>query len=692
MTAIIVFILAVTTMHLACLQVSKGFMLAVYCVWCLMISSFYFGKGYQSMSSLSAVFVGMPGMMVVSFLPFFNDSSVTVADLWSQRGLENEFASMRNTLILWCWGVFILMAAALLPPFRTARSLLSFYALPRAMVAVENYISKTDKPENDDEIVSNIIHILVGMHGKAGMTKFEPRMWRNEDLFTPLNDLMTKLETLGECAILKFVDTIPGGEPAPETLKLLNLSAQALVTGDVDDYAALKNFDGMEADGTAAVNNRSYLTQFTFDKAKDVRDATLVWLKALNGTNHGWPKEDGGKERRELLKLNVKNVFSWFVIPIAPTAKILGVLTLPFQPKRWDLRSFVWALEISAGYIILLVLSLYSDWTDLGIGTDASYYSGWHLLGYAYSLRPTSGGTLKKGLSRELGTIVGAFFAWVGAIVCAGTYDETATLNPYGVVAWLTVTSMVAMYFVVYEGPKAFFGPIPDNQYPIMYFIMTQSLILLEVEGGSGDRNAIVLNRIIATATGVVMAILITSIPPQIKGYDPDRFDCYFDSLKGSLIVLLESLILCDPDHDFDLDRAKLEDAKWLGDREMFYAKDINVLSWLPMYRLDPRLLPLLEHMQVTQVFIRASIDSAANAIKDDAQFFREHSELFAEFVETLKLDKLPAKLEDVPKLKRRLASEENSATVDSLKTILYRLKLHEDMKDSIRESSRPCG
>ncbi|KAL3915923.1 MAG: hypothetical protein SGILL_005418 [Bacillariaceae sp.] len=560
------------------------------------------------------------------------------------------------------------------------------------MVGLENYISKTEKPENDDEIVSNIIHMLVSMHGKAGMTKFEPRMWRNEDLFTPLNDLMTKLETLGECAILKFVDTVPGGEPAPETLKLLNLSAQALVTGDVDDYAALKSYDGLEAEGTAAVNSRSYLTQISFDKAKDIRDATLVWLKALNGNNHGWPKEHDGKSRRELFKTNVKNVFSWFVIPIAPTAKILGVITLPFQPKRWDFLSFVWALEISAGYVILLIISLYSDWTDLGIGTDASYYSGWHLMGYAYSLRPTAGGTLKKGLSRELGTIIGAFFAWVGAIVCAGTYDETATLNPYGVVAWLAVTSTAALYFVVFEGPKAFFGPKPDNQYPFMYFIMTHVLILLEVEGGSGDRNAIVLNRIIATASGVVMAVIITTVPPQIKGYDPDRFDRYYDSLKWSLIFLLENLALCDPDHDFKSDTTKLNDAKWLGDRESFYANDINMLSWLPIYRLDPRLLPLLEQMTITQVFIQASIDSAERALKDDKSFFREHREVFIEFVETLKMDKLPAKLEDMPKLKRRLASEQNSATIDSLKTIIYRLKLHEDMKDSIRETFSPCG
>ena len=341
---------------------------------------------------------------------------------------------------------------------------------------------------------------------------------------------------------------------------------------------------------------------------------------------------------------------------------------------------------------MLLILSVYSsEWTDLGIGTDASYYSGWHLLGYAYSLRPTSGGTFKKGLARELGTIVGAFAAWLGAIICAGTFDEGAALNPYGVVAYLIVTNMVAMYFVTFSGPKAYFGPIPDNQYPIMYFVMTNSLILLEVEGGNGDRDAIVINRIIATATGVVMAILITSIPPQIKGYDSDRVQRYYDSLKDTMVCLLENLILCDPDHDFKDDHAKLKDSRWLGDRETFYANDVNMLSWLPVYKLHPEFIPLLEQMKITEVFIGALIDAAAKAIKEDKLFFREHRELFGTVVETLKEAKLPEDLEAAPKLKRRLASEESGAIVDSLKTILYRLKKHEDLMGLIREESSPC-
>jgi hypothetical protein len=246
------------------------------------------------------------------------------------------------------------------------------------------------------------------------------------------------------------------------------------------------------------------------------------------------------------------------------------------------LKAFVWATQIALGYIILFIVSVYvSEWTELGIGTDATYYSGWHLLGYAYSLTPTAG--------------------------------------------------------------------------------------------------------------GVVMAIIITAIPPQINGYDPDRLNLYCQSLKDTVIFLLETLILCDPDHDFKTDHAKLKRAKWLGAREIFFASDINMLSWLPVYKLDPRLIPLLEHMKVTEIFISALIDGAAKAIKDDKLFFLEHRELFSVSVETLKEVKLPMRLDDAPKLKGRLASEENDAVVDILKTILYRFKKHEDTMESIRDARSQC-
>jgi hypothetical protein len=193
-------------------------MVAVYSVWRLIGCSLYFGNGYKQMSSISAVVIGVPGMLIVSFLPLFEgDEKLTVKELWTQSGLENTGAAISNTIVLVCWSVLVLMAGVLLPPFRTARSLMSTYTLPPTMTGLSSYLEKTAKPDNNDEIVSNNIHLFIDLHGKAGMTKFEPRMWRNEDLFTPLKVLMNKLEILGEYSILKFEDTVPGGEPSPET-------------------------------------------------------------------------------------------------------------------------------------------------------------------------------------------------------------------------------------------------------------------------------------------------------------------------------------------------------------------------------------------------------------------------------------------------------------------------------------------
>lgn len=40
---------------------------------------------------------------------------------------------------------------------------------------------------------------------------------------------------------------------------------------------------------------------------------------------------------------------------------------------------------------------------------------------------------------------------------------------------------------------------------------------------GSRDKHEIVVNRIVATLTGVLMALILQLIPPHAKGDDPDR-------------------------------------------------------------------------------------------------------------------------------------------------------------------------
>ena len=104
----------------------------------------------------------------------------------------------------------------------------------------------------------------------------------------------------------------------------------------------------------------------------------------------------------------------------------------------------LWVLEVVGGYVALFCMSVY--WTaysnfaiELPVGNVGAVFSGWSLLAYAFVLQPTLEGTLAKGTARILGTAVGGLSAWLGCIVCSGSYDEFASLDPYAVVAWLAI-------------------------------------------------------------------------------------------------------------------------------------------------------------------------------------------------------------------------------------------------------------
>ena len=134
------------------------------------------------------------------------------------------------------------------------------------------------------------------------------------------------------------------------------------------------------------------------------------------------------------------------------------------------------------------------------------------------------------------------------------------------------------------------------------YFTLTLSLIMLEVEAEVGSKNEIIVNRIVATLTGVVMAVVFQLIPPNIKGNDFDRLQRYCDALKLAALSILDRMLDADPEHDYDEQR-KLCSAHKIGDLATYFAKDAGSLAAMPFFRLDARIIPLLEDMYVTETF-----------------------------------------------------------------------------------------
>ena len=611
--------LVVSTMLLSCINVSINFMTVMYSLFTLVFTGFFFGETYDKLSSLASLLIAIPGMFVVSFVPLITDGGLTVRDLWTASGTENGLAVFRNFLICVCWALLAIIAGIIFPPFRTVRKMFSSTIIPQGILALAKAIEDDSQMTETQlyEFRTTMEHLMDSIKGKAKMTAFEPRIWRNENLVKPLNELMDEVEKLAECLLLKHSDSVAGGESYVPTVEILRLCATALQTNSPGDFAALSAYE-LEKVVDMETNDKemSYLTDITFHVACKIRTTTMQWLEALNGSG-GAP--DNAKEYVENI---LKNNCAWLVLPLIPFPRIAKVFMTAFQPSKWNFTSFLWSLEYTIGYVALFCLSVYvPGWRNLGIGGDNSLYSGWHLLGYAFAWMPTVEGTAKKAFARAFGTALGGFVAWVGVIVCSGSYDDDAPMSPYGTVAYITVFTLISTLYGINSGPAAMFGSNHDHGFPAMYFSMTLALIMLEVYAGSGDKSTLTVNRIVATISGVLMAVIIQIIPPHVMGTDLCHTEKYYDSIKDVLVAILEQMTKDDPQHDYEHERELISNARKTGQYAMFLLKDADTVQCLPFFKVQKNHRSLLESMNVTCTFMDRLIDLIIKNEKSTAIF-----------------------------------------------------------------------
>ena len=244
------------------------------------------------------------------------------------------------------------------------------------------------------------------------------------------------------------------------------------------------------------------------------------------------------------------------------------------------------------------------------------------MFAYAYAYRPSHEGTVKKGIQRILGTCLGGFSGWLAIIVCSGSYDDNAEINPYGLVAWLTIFTMLSGYFYTLgSGVSAHFGKDKDHGYVGMYFSVTQALIALEVFQGSGDKNGLTLNRIVATITGVMMAILISFLPPHANGRDPKYTREYLNAVHDAYFLLLRTFADESKSSEItsdDFKKSLLATADSKRDYAMFLLNDADMLQVLPFMKVNPKLRPLLDNIGVTEASVQHLLDGLAYIISKD--------------------------------------------------------------------------
>mmetsp|Transcript_53123 Transcript_53123/g.128992 ORF Transcript_53123/g.128992 Transcript_53123/m.128992 type:complete len:796 (+) Transcript_53123:58-2445(+) len=686
--------LLVSSMLLSCINVSVNFMTIIYSLLTLVFTGFFFGETYASLSSVSSLLIAIPGMLVVSFVPLITDGGLTVSDLWKASGTENALAVFRNFLICICWALMAIMAGIIFPPFRTVRKMLSSTIIPQGILALVKAI------ENDNEMTETQVyefrttmeHLTSSLKGKAKMTAFEPRIWRNENLVKPLDELMDEVGKLAECVLLKHSDSVPGGESYIPTIDILRLCATALRTNSPSDFASLSACALDKVENTEANDNdMSYLTDITFHMACKVQTATLQWLEALNGSG-GAPEN-----AKEAIENDLKNNCAWIFLPLIPFPRIAKVVMVPFQPSKWNAMTFIWSLEYTIGYVALFCLSIYvPGWRDLGIGGDNSLYSGWHLLGYAFAWMPTVEGTAKKAFARAFGTALGGFMAWVGVIVCSWSYDDDAPMSPYGTVAYITVFTLISTLYGIDSGPAAMFGSNHDHGFPAMYFSLTMSLIMLEVYAGSGDKSTLTVNRIVATISGVLMAVIVQIIPPHIMGTDLCHTEKYYDSIKDTLIAIIEQMTKDDPQHDYKQERELVANARMAGQYAMFLLKDADTIQCLPLFKVQKNHRSLLESMNVTCTFMDRLIDfitkneNSTAVFADQLPFFLG---LLADLKdETKSTSPIPGTDDQHLPARPSVAIEKDQTPLilkSSTELLTARVKKHSEMIRSMKEQRR---
>lgn len=655
------------TMLIACFAVSDGLFTGIYAVFCLWMTSLHFGERKSSTSSNCAAFCALGGSMALSYQPLVEQFGLSIAgDLWTEQGLSNGLAGNRNILICLGWAIACFVLAIAVPPVRTARHTVSHDLLPAVLKMVHTFHST---PGDKKAQYGGLIHMRNALETNlpAKVTAFEPRLTKchlTEDLVTPLATLSTKINDLAYLSCFRAEVEKETAEQQhaykeimDEALQVIDLSAKALTgqdtehqlqnwKGTVDTTASLKD---IEQDDTSVPEEEEILFGLSFHShALAVREATIAWVDALKVPKPA-PTWKGG------LKFILKSVAPVVLLPLLSLQRLAIALTLPFRPSRWELKPILYGLKLAAGYTALACMTVYWDaYANFKIttktGESGPVYNGWQLLGYAYAWRPTLEGTTKKGLQRVIGTALGGFSAWLGVILCAWSYDEEADINPYGLTAYLTVTTAFAgIYFTVDAGMMSRIGASYDHGYAGMYFTMTQALIALEIYSGVGTKSEFVANRIVATVTGVVMAILLSSIPPFVRGGDPKHISKFLEAVDESFLLLLKTFADQDSCKDIGTDdfRAKLQnDAKEKGQDAMYVLKDAGTLRILPIYRVSAKSKPLCEAIVATQTGItRHLYELMVQMIETKAPGLEAVQKGVQEFLRRMETDQDPNKM-----------------------------------------------
>ena len=398
-------------------------------------------------------------------------------------------------------------------------------------------------------------------------------------------------------------------------------------------------------------SRNSHYDPFQLKKyAQKVVALTHRWLEAMNPTKSSDSKFFSSESQTAFWK----NLYPWIFVQFSHFIFMASLIKNLFQQSSWQhlfdpsykntMTRLIWCVKYSIGMTLLMIFSIYwpaykndfviASQDDPFRGAYAVQNGGWTIVAYCFATTQTVEGSMKKGILRMAGTVLGAFSGWLALLACE---DENFTqrYNTYGLVAWLTITSFVATYVSTERGFVARISLSSDYAFGPIYFVLTEVIIISYAYFyfGPEGRDTITINRMVANLVGILLASILALIPPGLWGGDPvhcrSMVSFHWKSVTDVLrLVLSIPLIPNDgkPVQDFCVDAANellklreeiLEQSSKMQELAVDFEKDASRLQKFPYFCVDPRLK--LEIAQVTRdIHITAFIPMfAAGLLKD---------------------------------------------------------------------------
>ncbi|KAL7496333.1 hypothetical protein ACHAWT_004484 [Skeletonema menzelii] len=270
--------------------------------------------------------------------------------------------------------------------------------------------------------------------------------------------------------------------------------------------------------------------------ASGIYSSSRTWLHVHNNNE----VEEEEKHRADAIRRTFRAWFTsamcscdllttnWVFVGIRLILRKQGASLEKISTRRL-IMTLIWSAKWTAGAVALVCLQLYSKGysafsTKRDTSTDfesTAVVMDWELIAYFFSFQFTMEGTIKKGLMRLVGTLLGGFSAWVGIMLCSWSYNGTNPINPYAWIAWLAVNQFIGNFHGKGAGTSAFLGMEYDTSFFAFYYNLTLILVGMESYLGEYTVNEGVARRVSNNMLGIAIAMFVSILPPYYSATDP---------------------------------------------------------------------------------------------------------------------------------------------------------------------------